>query len=201
MVDRSCSRKQCQHEEKLYHSCDGQEPGGNPSQGGLGVQVPSSQIPVHYYVLEQNSAPSSEQWRGIPPVQLLKSEDQGRETAVSFKRMDSVVRMLPYVSLEGKNCIADIVGDLVTNQAKAQLVLNSQTHEYLLKLLDSASHGPAVRALTSIAVHSSSLRGILASDSNLRKIIPKLAVLELSDIADAARYIGVVVRENVAHQN
>ncbi|GMH36747.1 hypothetical protein BSKO_04620 [Bryopsis sp. KO-2023] len=134
----------------------------------------------------------------FPLVQLLKLGDQGR---VSFKRMDSVVRMLPYASLEGKNCIADIVGDLVTNQAKAQLVLNLQTHRYLLKLLDSASHGPAVRALTSIAVHSSSLREILASDSNLREIIPKLEGLELSDIADAARYIGVVVCENGAHQN
>ncbi|GMH36724.1 hypothetical protein BSKO_04597 [Bryopsis sp. KO-2023] len=134
-------------------------------------------------------------------VTLLAQVSYTDRCKASFKRMDSVVRMLPFVSLESKNCIAGIVGDLVTNQAKAQLVLNFQTHRYLLKLLGSASPGPAVRALTTIAVHSSDLRGLLASKSNLRKIIPKLAGLELSDIADAARYIGVVVRENMAYQN
>ncbi|GMH36781.1 hypothetical protein BSKO_04654 [Bryopsis sp. KO-2023] len=134
-------------------------------------------------------------------VTLLAQVSYTNTCKATFRPMDSVLRMLPYESLEGKNCIAGIMGDLVTNQARAQLVLNFQTHRYLLKLLDSASHGPAVRALTSIAVHSSSLRGLLASDSNLRKIIPKLAGLDLRNIADAARYIGVIVRENVAHQN
>ncbi|GMH36710.1 hypothetical protein BSKO_04583 [Bryopsis sp. KO-2023] len=52
-------------------------------------------------------------------VTLLAKVSDTDTCKASFKRMDSVVRMLPSVSLEGKNCIAGIAGDLVTNQANA----------------------------------------------------------------------------------
>ncbi|GMH39139.1 hypothetical protein BSKO_07037 [Bryopsis sp. KO-2023] len=137
----------------------------------------------------------------LAAVTVLAKLSHTEQCKASFKQFNTLVSMLPHAPLEDKNRLAAIVADLITDRASALQLLHNPWHESLLQLLDTASPGAAVRALASIAVHSPSLRTALAGDFYLRKIISRLMGLELSDMADAARYIGVVVHENVAHQN
>lgn len=137
----------------------------------------------------------------VSVLTVLSELSHRDECKDSFTSIGILVSMLPCATLETKRRIARLVGDFVTNRQMAEHVLNCPAHQNLLGLLESTSPGEAIHALTNIAVHSKPLQTTLATDRHIAKVVPRLKDLELSDMAEAARFIAVVVHKNVSGQN